>query len=486
MSDLLSDSELMLNFESIGDNCEFGVVQRNAGAEPLGLLRFAGAPVRHLIRALEHRFAGIAEPENVRVQPENGEYMIKLAKQHFIYHSNALEHQMDRTELHRQEVRRIGYLAKEFVADLETPTKILVFRQNEPLLAHDLALLRAALRRYATHTMLWVLEAQPGHPPGTVEVADDHLMLGYVRWLAPRNDAPNADQASWLSVLRAAHSLWRSAERDDSLHTSLHTRLTQPTAGFVAPAKVAASFGPDGSGPAPDGVGRSVPDTSFARSVSESATASGHGSHGADFNPVTEKLTVAASHAMASDKGPTHEPVQRLRASEAAALIEAARAAQRRGDRQEALRCWAVLQQRFPDEPMGYAGAATAHRDAGEFDQADALLNRAQARFPDVPWLFVEYAWVAHIRRDWPEAASRWEMVRVRLPDAPVGYAQGAAALRELGRLEEAQALLRQAATHFPTDPQAAIGEGRHAQVRGEPNRGGTPWGHSVADATRR
>jgi hypothetical protein len=33
---MLSDTELMLNFESIGDSCEFGLVQRMAGAEPLG------------------------------------------------------------------------------------------------------------------------------------------------------------------------------------------------------------------------------------------------------------------------------------------------------------------------------------------------------------------------------------------------------------------------------------------------------------------
>jgi hypothetical protein len=27
--------QLVMNFESLGDNCEFGIVQRYAGAEPL-------------------------------------------------------------------------------------------------------------------------------------------------------------------------------------------------------------------------------------------------------------------------------------------------------------------------------------------------------------------------------------------------------------------------------------------------------------------
>jgi hypothetical protein len=75
-SDTMTDAELLLQFESLGDNCELGLVQRRAGVEPLGLFRFAGAPLRHLIRALETRFAGMADPAHVRVQPENGEYMI--------------------------------------------------------------------------------------------------------------------------------------------------------------------------------------------------------------------------------------------------------------------------------------------------------------------------------------------------------------------------------------------------------------------------
>ena len=40
---VLDDRDLVLQFESIGDNCELGLVQRRAGSEPLGLLRFAGS-----------------------------------------------------------------------------------------------------------------------------------------------------------------------------------------------------------------------------------------------------------------------------------------------------------------------------------------------------------------------------------------------------------------------------------------------------------
>ncbi len=68
----LAEHELVLQFESLGDNCELGLVQRKLGAEPLGMFRFAGAPLGHLLCAMRSRFEGMADPAHVRVQPENG------------------------------------------------------------------------------------------------------------------------------------------------------------------------------------------------------------------------------------------------------------------------------------------------------------------------------------------------------------------------------------------------------------------------------
>src|SRR5271168_2182431 len=85
---VLDDRDVVLQFESIGDNCELGLVQRQAGAEPLGLLRFAGAPLRNLLRGLNARFANIADPNHVRINAEHGEYMVKLTKYVFTYHAH--------------------------------------------------------------------------------------------------------------------------------------------------------------------------------------------------------------------------------------------------------------------------------------------------------------------------------------------------------------------------------------------------------------
>jgi hypothetical protein len=56
---------------SLGDNCEFGLVQRRGGAEPLGLLRFASIflPIEirleKLAAVLERKFEGLCVAETM-------------------------------------------------------------------------------------------------------------------------------------------------------------------------------------------------------------------------------------------------------------------------------------------------------------------------------------------------------------------------------------------------------------------------------------
>ena len=58
--------DVALSFTSLGFNCEFGFVQRQMGAEPIDLLRFAGIPLIRLIYGIDAEFAGLDEPDNLR------------------------------------------------------------------------------------------------------------------------------------------------------------------------------------------------------------------------------------------------------------------------------------------------------------------------------------------------------------------------------------------------------------------------------------
>jgi hypothetical protein len=255
----MSDRDLVVQFESIGDNCELGLVQRQVGVEPLGLLRFAGAPLRNLLDGLRNRFENLADPSHVRIRPEHGEYMVKLTKYDFTYHTHVQVGEVEPDKLHQQQCRTIRFLTEKLLEDLANPQKILVFRQNEPLSAMDLIDLRVALSAYGPNVLLWVAEACEGHPPGSLVVVDDRLMVGYVRRLAERDDVPTLDLAAWLTVLRQAHVAWRNG---------MPLGVTEASAG-ASQHCTEITFGAEGNAAAAQGIGWSGAEAGFTWSIGE-------------------------------------------------------------------------------------------------------------------------------------------------------------------------------------------------------------------------
>jgi hypothetical protein len=258
----LSDRDLVLQFESLGDSCELGLVQRRVGAEPLGMFRFAGAPLRHLIRAMEARFEGMADAEHVRVQPENGEYMIKLTKYDFIYHAHVKIGDADPVALHQQQIRTVRFLTDKLIADLEKPEKIMVFRQNEELSANDLLDFRAALAAYGPATLLWVQETRFGCPPGTVVVVDDTLVIGYVTRLSPRENAPDLDLPAWLTMLRNVLAV-------RSVRVAVPRQAAAIPTGPALPRRIDTVFGREGNAAACVGSGWSGPEDGYTWSIDD-------------------------------------------------------------------------------------------------------------------------------------------------------------------------------------------------------------------------
>jgi hypothetical protein len=260
---LLSDVDLVQRFESLGDNCELGLVQRRVGAEPLGLLRFAGAPLPHLLEALRARFDGIAVGDSIRIDPVNDEYMVELTRYGLNYHADVKIGEADPVALHAQQVKTVGFLAEKLIRDLENPDKILVFRQNEPLSANDLIDLRRAVAAYGPSVLLWVQEARPGHPAGSVVIADETLMVGYVSRLAPRHHVPDIDLASWVTMLRRAYAV-RPSPR--SMRDAVRPPEPEP------PSRIDVVFGTEGNAFGQMGQGWSGQENGFCWSVDDSST----------------------------------------------------------------------------------------------------------------------------------------------------------------------------------------------------------------------
>lgn len=200
----LTLAELATRFESIGDNCEFGLVQRKCDIEPLGLLRFSGSFSHDIVRGIEQEFEGIGEPADVvpRLEGPAGkrEFMIHERKYGLVYHTFVYENERTPELMRQQEATRLKFLRRKFLEDLEAREKIFVFKRDAAVPDCEILPLFVALNRKAQNTLLWVVPEQSGHPPGSVEVLMNGLLKGYIDRFAPGDNAHDFSFEVWIRL----------------------------------------------------------------------------------------------------------------------------------------------------------------------------------------------------------------------------------------------------------------------------------------------
>lgn len=203
---------LMLQFESLGENCEFGLVQRRCGADPLGLLRFASAPLSALLPALRARFEGIGERDRIeiRVSENRQEYLVFDRHFGFLYHPWVLIGEATAEDIRRREAKQLPLLRRKLVEDLEEARKIFVYHAMNPLNEAQARQLAATMRAYGPTTLLWVELQDDEHPAGTVESLGAGLLKGYIDRFAPGENAHDLSLARWIALCRNAWA-WRAA-----------------------------------------------------------------------------------------------------------------------------------------------------------------------------------------------------------------------------------------------------------------------------------
>jgi tetratricopeptide (TPR) repeat protein len=145
-------------------------------------------------------------------------------------------------------------------------------------------------------------------------------------------------------------------------------------------------------------------------------------------------------------------------------LVGYALAAERQRNFDEAIRRWAVVRKKFPNDKPGYVHAIGCLRQTKRLDEAEALLRTAMRKTPEDLLLRIEQCWLAEARGDWATAYARWDSLRSR---HRVGYDGAAQALQKLDRTAEAEALLEEGRVRYPTYPDIAIMQARIAEQTG-------------------
>jgi tetratricopeptide (TPR) repeat protein len=212
----LAACDLMMNFESLGGSghgCEFGILQRGFGAEPLGLLRWADLAPHLLAEALEQEFEGVGLVENtiLFVPPgDRPEYWTRDSRYWMAMRTFVAADATSEEQMREQVCRRLQFLRDKLIGDLRASAKIFVFKVIERNLTdQEIGRLHAAMRRYGDNTLLYVRYQDEEHPNGIVEVAADGLMIGYIDRFAHSKTDENLGPAtqSWVALCKAAHAL---------------------------------------------------------------------------------------------------------------------------------------------------------------------------------------------------------------------------------------------------------------------------------------
>jgi hypothetical protein len=209
--------DVMLRFESIGHNCEFGLVQRRCGAEPLGLLRFVGVTLENLIQAIDETFAGLDNPANTRIYPgseNNWEWVIQNTRYDMAWHSFLPVATVSEAAARRQEMQKQAFKLRRFMDVLRGGQQIFIYHHaahDQPM--HVLPLL-AALRRHGDNALLFVA-ASSLRPSGSVDRLDRNLYRGNIGRFLPIGQGDDANFFAWLSIAINAVRLWREVHDAD-------------------------------------------------------------------------------------------------------------------------------------------------------------------------------------------------------------------------------------------------------------------------------
>ena len=197
---------LLERFQSLGEDCEFGFVQRHGNAEPLSLLRWANTRPQHLVELLRTRFAGVGDEENTEVFKEiDGELWVRdlrygLRTHTFVYEGQLPEERRGRFK--QQMLKRSRFLKDKQLEDLDNGAKIFVVKSPDGISDECARSIYDAIGAYGENWLLCVRHSDTTHSAGAVSRVHERLMIGYVSRIA------GIDHVGWLSVLQKSFALY--------------------------------------------------------------------------------------------------------------------------------------------------------------------------------------------------------------------------------------------------------------------------------------
>lgn len=212
---VIFESDVLKRFESLGDNCEFGLVQVAVGVDQLGFFRFNNSGIEALIKVLENEFKDFAEPKNIELEVAcNNELIVHVSEYDFRYHTFIQAGTVDEARLLAQQQNVLRFLARKSLDDLRSGEKLFLRKDSDSVSADDMSRVQRALTAYnANNQCLWVRTSDDPNKAGHVERSNKGVLMGYMDRFSNYEDA-RGFSFCWFELCRSALNTWMGKNPD--------------------------------------------------------------------------------------------------------------------------------------------------------------------------------------------------------------------------------------------------------------------------------
>jgi hypothetical protein len=211
--------DFLTAFESIGDNCEFGLIQKNYGFDDGSLLKWARIPkVDQLVNFFENDFQDFYLLENIFPKWND---MIEDRKYGLWFHSDlsskvvekqrrwCIEDADERKRIYDIEYEKRSYLVEKLKTTLAEGAKIFVYKMNDGIEHSELTRLHAALQRHGNCTLLYVQQANQGEECYRAADLGEGLWRSFIPRFAPYWPVSDYLPDAWETLCKEAYSAIR-------------------------------------------------------------------------------------------------------------------------------------------------------------------------------------------------------------------------------------------------------------------------------------
>ncbi len=202
----MEPKDLVCQFASFGNNCEFGFVQRHFGAEPISIFRFSNPQANMILHGVRNQFVDLGTDISVEldVQKPRREWILidriyRLRQHTFIFEGDPREQTIQDTMR-----KHLAFLKRQLLEDIMLGNKIFVIKSvpNVPeQVAREIAV---GLREQGSSWLLWTVD-EPGGP--SVERIANGLLKARVNGLLPEGH-PQWQKFAWVQWLKVMTQAW--------------------------------------------------------------------------------------------------------------------------------------------------------------------------------------------------------------------------------------------------------------------------------------